>query len=182
MVASFAGVLLAAVGLRACVVGAPAARGVNQRRAAAWSAACMAAAIFAQGAWLVAQPAADQPLLALVENGLGIGPERFLTAAERRVFLEAAQTEQRHRAEVERLRDLEREARWRGQGLREDDLRRLASFQQTFNEMGRGERFVQDHLRAAARDRERWIVGVPSMGLSGVGLFLLLRPRRLGPG
>ena len=41
--------------------------------------------------------------------------------------------------------------------------------------MGRGERFVQDHLRALARARERWIVGVPMTALSGLGLLLLFR-------
>ena len=46
----------------------------------------------------------------------------------------------------------------------------MASFQQSFNEMGRGERFVQDHLRATARARERWYVGLPAIMVSGLYL------------
>jgi zinc/manganese transport system permease protein len=172
MVATFAVVLLVALALR-FLFGTPGTARRNLRRAAVLAAAALALAILAQAVWLMIQPAGDQPLLALVENGTGFGPERFLTAAERRVFQEAAETERRHRAEVERLRGLEREARWSGRGLREDELRRVASFQQTFNEMGRGERFVQDHLRALARSRERWVVGVPAAALSGVGLVVL---------
>ena len=144
-------------------------RGVRTNAAAAFvGAATAVVAVFAQGVWLVVQPTGDQPLLAAVEGRLGIGPERFLTETERRVFHEAAETERRHRAEVERLSGLERDARWRGQALREDELRRLASFQQTFNEMGRGERFVQDHLRAVARARERWVIGVPMIVVSSL--------------
>ena len=179
MVIAFAAVLLASVALRALFVGASAARRQNQRRAAFVGAATAVVAVFAQGVWLVVQPTGDQPLLAAVEGRLGIGPERFLTETERRVFHEAAETERRHRAEVERLSGLERDARWRGQALREDELRRLASFQQTFNEMGRGERFVQDHLRAVARARERWVIGVPMIVVSSL---LLAWCRDLGCG
>jgi zinc/manganese transport system permease protein len=65
---------------------------------------------------------------------------------------------------------LEREARWKGKEMGEEELRRVASFQQSFNEMGRGERFVQDHLRATARARERWYVGLPAMLFSALYL------------
>lgn len=170
MVAAFALVLL----------GSLAARGANRRRAAAVVVGSLLLAILAQGAWLIAAPEADQPLLAAAEGALGFGPERFMTEGERRVYTEAAETERHHGLEVERLRAAEREARWTGEGLSEEELRRVASFQQTFNEMGRGERFVQNHLRAVARGRERWIVGVPAVALSGLALLLLCR-RKIPP-
>lgn len=175
MVTAFAAVLLLAGALRVLFVGHPAARRTNRLRAALTAAASMALAVFAQGAWLIVSPAGDHPLLAAFEAVSGLGPERFMTAAEQKVYREAGAVEQRNRGEVERLRDMEREARWSGQGLSEEDLRRVASFQQSFNEMGRGERFVQDHLRARARERERWWVGVPALALSGAALLLLWR-------
>jgi hypothetical protein len=46
------------------------------------------------------------------------------------------------------------------------------------NEMARGERFVEDVLRAKARRRERWIVGLPAAALALVGLWLMLWRRR----
>lgn len=62
-----------------------------------------------------------------------------------------------------------------GPPLTDDEVRRIASYQQSFNEMARGERFVQDVLRAKARGRERWIVGIPAALLALVGLMLLAR-------
>ncbi|HEX2726507.1 MAG TPA: metal ABC transporter permease [Beijerinckiaceae bacterium] len=179
MVTAFAGVLLAAAALRVTMFGDSAARRRNRRRAAVVTAAASALAVFAQGAWLTLSPAGDQPLLAVVEAVTGIGPQPFMTASERRTYDDASAMEGRNRAEVERLRALEREARWSGEGLSEDELRRVASFQQTFNEMGRGERFVQDHLRARARERQRWAVGLPAMLLAGLALLWLWRSRRL---
>lgn len=167
MVAAFAAVLLGAVLLRA------GPRGVVMA-----AVGVVALAVLAQGIWLIASPASDQPLLAAFERVSGLGPERSMTAGERRIFAEATETEARNRREVERLRAAEREARWKGEGLGEEDLRRVASFQQTFNEMGRGERFVQDHLRAVARERERWNVGVPAVAASVLALLLVYQPRR----
>ncbi len=177
VVVAFGGVLLGAAGLRALLAGPKAARAARLRGMATVAACSAALAVFAQGASLIASPASDQPLLAMVERASGFGPERSMTPGERRAYAEAAEAEGRHRREVERLRALEREARWQGEGLGEEELRRIASFQQTYNEMGRGERFVQDHLRAIGRARERWTVGVPAVVASGLALLLLLRPR-----
>jgi hypothetical protein len=45
--------------------------------------------------------------------------------------------------------------------------------QQTLTEMGRGERFVMDHLSTRARERERWSIGVvlAALGLAGAGVI-----------
>ena len=181
MVTTFAGVLLLAAALRLVFFGSPATRRANRRRAGFAATALIAVAVFAQGAWLIIFPASDQPVLAAFEAVSGIGPERFMTASEQGIFRDAGAMEERNRAEVERLRALEREARWSGEGLSEEDLRRVASFQQSFNEMGRGERFVQDHLWARARTRERWYVGLPALALSALALLLLWRAWRRGP-
>jgi zinc/manganese transport system permease protein len=47
----------------------------------------------------------------------------------------------------------------------------MASYQQTYNEMGRGERFVQDFLLAPAR--ARWLVSLPLAALSAASLLVL---------
>jgi zinc/manganese transport system permease protein len=175
MVTTFAAVLLLAAFLHALFFGAPGTRVSNRRRAARAAAALLCAAGLVQGVWLLAFPASDQPLLAAFETVSGLGPERFMTVTERNTYRDAREVEERNRTEVERLRAAEREARWQGEGLTEEELRRVASFQQSFNEMGRGERFVQDHLRARARERERWYVGLPLLALSCLALFLVLR-------
>jgi zinc/manganese transport system permease protein len=178
MVAAFAAVLVAAALARILLVGPLPAWRLRRRYAAIAAGCILALALLAQSAWLMVSPAGDHPLLAAFEMMGGLGPERFLTPAERGVYADAAATELRHRSEVERLRALEREARWKGEGLAEEELRRVASFQQTFNEMGRGERFVQEHLRAVARARERWYVGAPAALVAALMLLGLLRIAR----
>jgi len=49
----------------------------------------------------------------------------------------------------------------------------VGSYQQTFNEMAQGERFVQQVLRGKARERERWLIGAPAGLLALAGLVLL---------
>jgi zinc/manganese transport system permease protein len=179
MVAAFAAVLVAAALVRLLFIGPLPARRVRRRYAALAAGCFLTLAFLVQSLWLILSPAGDHPLLAAFETLSGLGPERFLAASERSTYADAAATELRHRTEVERLRALEREARWKGEGLAEEELRRVASFQQTFNEMGRGERFVQDHLRAVARARERWYVGVPAAVIAGLLLLALLRIARI---
>ncbi len=70
---------------------------------------------------------------------------------------------------------MEKAARHQGAPLPDDEIRRIASYQQSFNEMTRGERFVQEVLRAKARARERWIVGVPLALIALLGLAWLAR-------
>ena len=133
------------------------------------------------GLWVIVAPAADHPVVALIETVSGIGPERFLSARERDEYLDATGTRDRFRRDVDRLYDMERRSRWQGEVLSDDDLRRIGSMQQTLTEMGRGERFVMDYLRARARERERWYVGIPLAAVGFAGLaFVSWRwlPRR----
>jgi zinc/manganese transport system permease protein len=171
MVVAFAVVLVSALPIKAVADARRDAPGAS--RAALLRVVQLGLIVVAvQGVWLIAAPHADQPVLAAFERLTGLVPERFLTPGERRTYEEAATTERRNRDVVEALRMRERNARSKGDGLTDEDLRRIASYQQTFNEMGRGERFVQDHLRARARERERWWIGVPSLLVAAVGLFL----------
>ena len=73
---------------------------------------------------------------------------------------------------------MEKAARYQATPLSDDEIRRIASYQQSFNEMTRGERFVQDVLRGKARTRERWIVGAPAALIALLGLFWLARRYR----
>src|SRR4029453_4272713 len=133
-------------------------------------AAAILVTLLASSVWLMIVPTGDQPLLALVERATGTGPARFLGPTERDAYESATRDALRFQGEVDRLDAMEKAARYQGSPLSDDDIRRIASYQKTFNEMTRGERFVQDVLRAKARTRERWIVCVPlaCVGLLGV--------------
>jgi len=173
MVVAFAAALILAGGLRAIAAAPPEERQRNRRRFVRAAAGVVLATGFAASLWLLLRPTADQPLLALAETVSGFGPERFLSESERDVYLDARAFEQGYQRQLEALNDRERESRWRGARLSDEDVRRIGSYQQSFNEMGRGERFVQDVLRGKARERERWYVGAPAALLFGTGLLLL---------
>jgi zinc/manganese transport system permease protein len=137
----------------------------------------------ASSLWLIVNPTADQPLAAAVEKATGLGLERFLSASERDTYESATRDMARFQGEVDQLNARERTARHQDAPLPDDEIRRIASYQQSFNEMARGERFVQEVLRGKARARERWIVGLPAALLALLGLGLLSRPvwrHRLG--
>jgi zinc/manganese transport system permease protein len=139
------------------------------------------ASLVLSSAWLVMNPAGDQPLLAVFERLFGWGPPTFLSRADGDTYQSAVRDIGRFQNEAGRLDSMEKAARSRGMPLPDDEIRRIASYQQTFNEMARGEQFVQDFLRVKARTRERWIVGVPAgiLALAGLGFSLMaLRKRR----
>jgi zinc/manganese transport system permease protein len=176
MVAAFAVVLVLAGLARALWFVEPARRRANWAIAARSAAALALALTLVSSLWLILHPAADQPLAALVETATGIGPAHYLSAHEREIYADAGRDMGRFQAEVDRLNADERAARYRGAPLPDDEIRRIASYQQSFSEMTRGERFVRDVLRGKARSRERWIFGLPLLLIALVGLGLLGRP------
>jgi zinc/manganese transport system permease protein len=130
--------------------------------------------ILVSSLWLIANPAGDQPLLSLFERATGFDSATFLSSSERDLYESAARDIVRFQGEVDRLDTMEKTARYQGLPLGDDEIRRIASYQQSFNEMTRGERFVRDVLQTKARTRERWIIGLPSAILALVGLGLSL--------
>jgi zinc/manganese transport system permease protein len=175
MVTAFALFLVLAGVAKALVLVDAGRRRTNLRHAVRAVLALALALTFASSLWLIINPAADQPLAATFESATGFGPERFLSASERAIYESAGRDSVRFQNEIGRLDAKERAARYQGAPLSDEEIRRIASYQQSFNEMTRGERFVQDVLRAKARALERWFVGLPAAIISFVGLGLLLR-------
>jgi zinc/manganese transport system permease protein len=172
MVVAFV-LMLALAGLAKALVFIPAAQRRQNWRFAANAAAMLAlVAVLGSSLWLILNPAGDQPLLAALERTTGLSPASFLDADERKTYEEAIRDAARFQQEVAALNARERAARV-GAPLSDEEVRRVASYQQSFNEMARGERFVEDVLRAKARRRERWIVGLPAAVLALAGLGIL---------
>jgi zinc/manganese transport system permease protein len=178
MVTACALLLVLAGGAKALLFVAAEKRRANLRRAARVALAGVILLVLASSLWLLVYPAADQPLAALFESATGLGPAPFLAASERAAYASAGQDMVRFQDEVDRLNAREKAARYEGAPLSDEEIRRIASYQQSFNEMTRGERFVQEVLRGKARARERWLVGLPAAVISVTGLVLLLRPYR----
>ena len=175
MVLAF-GLCLVFAGLtRAFVFVGTSQRWANLRSAARAVVALALVLGFASSLWLIFNPTADQPLAAVFEEATGLGPSYFLSASERAIYEDAARDMLRFQEEVDRLKANERAARFQGAPLPDEEIRRIASYQQSFNEMTRGERFVQDVLRGKARARERWVIGLPAAIVTLIGLVLLAR-------
>jgi zinc/manganese transport system permease protein len=177
MVVAFVLMLALAGVAKALVFVSAAQRRHNWRIAANAAAVLVLAAVLASSLWLIFNPAADQPLLAIVERTTGLGPASFLDNGDRTTYQQAIRDAARFQREVAALNAKERAARV-GAPLSDEEVRRVASYQQSFNEMARGELFVEDVLRAKARRRERWIVGLPAAALALAGLVLMMRSWR----
>lgn len=178
MVLALVGALVAGTALRALVFTTAAERVRRGAAAARGIGFAAAVLVLVSSVWLIAAPTADQPLLALLETTLGLGPEPFLSDDERATYEDAAATAQRLKGEIEGLNARERTARWQGAELSDDDVRRIGSYQRSFNEMARGELFVMDVLRGRARERQRWYVGVPLALVAAATLVPLFARRR----
>jgi zinc/manganese transport system permease protein len=152
------------------------ARSRNRKTAATVLAGAALASIFLSSVWLVANPAADQPLLALAESATGLSPADFLSESDRTTYESAIRDTKRFQMEFDRLGEKERAARYGAVPLDDEEVRRIASYQQTFSEMARGELFVLGVLREKARRRERWLLGLPLCAASFLGLLLVFDP------
>ena len=131
-------------------------------------------ASFVSGAWLTLKPHADQPLLDALEAGYPSIRAPFLSSEEREIFQQAAVSEAQVQVQAKRLNDRERDSRWQGAELSDEEVRKISSYVQSFQEMQKGEEFVQREIRNKARARQRWVVGIPLMLIS-FGLFLFRR-------
>ncbi len=176
MVSAFTLLLVLAGVVKVLTVAGAKERRVNRRLAARGLLALALLATLASSLLLIVNPAADQPLAALFERVTGIGPTGFLSAGDVDIFDSATHDMARFQGEVDRLNAREKSARFQAEPLSDEEIRRIASYQQSFNEMARGERFVQNVLRAKARARERWLVGLPAAITSLLGLAWLARP------
>jgi len=178
MVAAFGLSLVIAGLVKALIFTDAGQRYANWRMAACAIAASALVLVLLSSLWLIINPTADQPLAAVFERATGLGPAHFLGERDRDTYESATRDMVRFQGEVDRLNSQEKAARYQGAPLPDDEIRRIASYQQSFSEMTRGEQFVQEVLRGKARSRERWTVGLPAIVVAILGLGLLARSLR----
>jgi zinc/manganese transport system permease protein len=160
MVCAFALVLGIALVIRV-LVGA----NIGWAKAATLSGGLAAALLLASTLWLVAQPRADHPLLDALEAVWPALRDGYFSEQEKVIYADAENQVQRYAGEAARLTAIEARSRWQGAALDDESVRKISSFQQSYNEMIKGERFVMREMRSRARERLRWPLAVTVAGL-----------------
>jgi zinc/manganese transport system permease protein len=124
-----------------------------------------AAILAASALWIAAFPRADHPLLDGIEHVVPQVRAAYMDEKSRRIAAEAQTYAERYRGEAAKLREKEAERRWKGEAMEEIEIRRVASFLKSYNEMIKGETFVAREVRSRARAAQRWPIA---------GAFLLM--------
>ena len=144
----------------------------NARRVLAGSRWVAVALLAASAAWIVAYPRADQPLLDAVEALVPQARHAYMDAQASAIAADAQSYAQRYRDEAERLRAREAESRGKGESLDELEVRRIAAFLKSYNEMIAGESFVVREVRSRAREARRIAIGAVLLAAAGALAWL----------
>lgn len=113
--------------------------------------------------WLAFNPRADQPVFDSVERYVPSLRNAYFTKDEGVMHADAQRYVARYTAELNRLGEME--ARNRYEKTETDDflVQKISSFQQSYNEMIKGETFVMREVRSRARERLRWPAAITSL-------------------
>lgn len=176
MVCVFGAALVVAAALKPLLCGDAARRQKIVRNATRGFAQVFLAIVFLSAVWLIALPRADHPLLDTLEYYAPQLREAFLNAHERELNALAKRGEIRAQQEAARLAEKERSSRWQGAALSDHEVRRISSFTLSFLEMRKGEQMVQREMRKHARERQRWVLGVPALLLCAAAFIAMKRP------
>jgi zinc/manganese transport system permease protein len=172
------GVVLAGIGLglaaRALAL-ATRQRGPRALRGVA-IALCAAAAL--AGLLLVLAPQIDHWWLDGLEAAMPGARTLFLDADERETYRDSVEGARRSAAELERVRAMQREAQWGTRPMSDEMQERARQYLAGRAELLAGDRMVMQSLRARARERQRWWVGLPLLVAGAGGALALARRGR----
>ncbi|MFI5375927.1 MAG: metal ABC transporter permease [Candidatus Rokuibacteriota bacterium] len=149
--------------------GAAALRGV---------ATLIALAVATAGLLLLLFPAMDHPWLDGIETAAPSVRLAFLTPAERAAHRDSREAMERGIAELARLRGLQQDVQWGTRAMPAEHQERLRQFLAGRAEIVAGDRMVLATLRAHARARQRFWLGLPLLLSGAAAAAWLGRPRR----
>jgi zinc/manganese transport system permease protein len=122
-------------------------------------------------------PQTDQPWLDGLEELAPPVQTVFLTAGERTTRSETLDSIMRGRIELSRLRELEQDVRWGKVEMEPERVERLRQYLAGKSEISAGDQLVLRDLRRKARDRQRFVLGLP-LALGGAAALYVLTMRR----
>ena len=171
------GVLVAAVAVALAVrAGARATRerGVEALRGPSVG---LCAVVGVAGLMLVLVPRMDHWWLDWLEASMPVAQTLFLSADERDTRRDTEEDIRRSVAELERVRAMQREAQWGTRPVTDEMRERMRQYLAGRAEIVAGDRLVLRTLKARARARQRWWLGVPLLVLGAGGTLWLARRR-----
>ena len=130
------------------------------------------------GGLLIAFPSMDHHWLDWIESASPAVELAFLTPRERETYRDSREALERRQAELVRLRALQQDVQWGQREMTDDMQQRLKQFLAGGAEIAAGDRMVLTTLRAHARLRQRYWLGVPMTVLGATAALVLLRARR----
>jgi zinc/manganese transport system permease protein len=128
----------------------------------------IAAILAASAIAIIVVPRADQPLLDAAESVFPRIRAAYMDEKSGRIAADAETYAERYRGEAAKLREREAERRWKGEAMDELEIRRVASFLKSYNEMIRGETFVVREVRSRARDERRFAIAATLLLLAAL--------------
>jgi zinc/manganese transport system permease protein len=127
---------------------------------------------------LAAFPQLEQPWLDALEDMVPILQTGFLTASEEATRAEAIESITSARDELARLNTLNLDVQWGKVAMEPEKAERLRQYLMGKNELSAGDQLVLRHLRAKARERQRFALGIPILVAGAGGLYAIMRRRR----
>ncbi|HXA98326.1 MAG TPA: metal ABC transporter permease [Candidatus Dormibacteraeota bacterium] len=170
-------------GLMALVAAALGVRAVaGHVRERGWAAlrgigALLCAAMALAGLSLAILPGMDHFWLDWIEAAAPPVRLTFLTPTERAVYRDSREAMDRDAAELARLRGVQQDVQWGARQMPAEQQERLRQFLAGRGEIVAGDRMVLATLRAHARTRQRFWLGVPLLVLGVLGAGWLGAPR-----
>jgi len=141
-------------------------------------AAILGAVVGAAGLLLALLPGMDHLWLDWLEAAAPPVRRAFLTPGERTVDRDTRDALARGAADLARLRALQQDVQWGARPMAAEQQERLRQFLASRGEIIAGDRMVLATLRAHARGRQRFWIGVPLLVLGAVGAGLAWPGRR----
>lgn len=129
------------------------------------------------GFLLLLFPQMDHHWLNWLEEAAPAVQLAFLTPRERATYWESRAAIERGAAELRRLRAMQQEVQWGLRQMPEETQARLRQFLASRGEITAGDRMVLKTLRSKARERQRYWLGLPLLGLGAGGALTLARLR-----
>jgi zinc/manganese transport system permease protein len=134
---------------------------------------CAVAAL--AGLLLVLAPRIDHWWLDGLEAAVPVTRTLFLDGDERETYRDSLQGAERSAAELARVRAMQREAQWGTRSMTEEMQERARQYLAGRGELLAGDRMVIQALRARARERQRWWLGLPLLVAGAGGALALAR-------